>query len=138
MTLLDHILGNYEEDTPERKFAELLKEDYEQKFDSDDFDKRFNDVAGYKPVKTAAMQIAEYYLDDISDLNDSDRDDAMKSFSKAYDEVSDKKTLNVQAIMDGIVEDMIDDAELDEGDDPEDTSIEDDLDDDDDEVFDDD
>lgn len=130
MTLLDYILGNYEEGTPERKFSEILSKEYENRFNSDDFDMKFNDVAGYKPIKTAAMNIAEKYLDSITDLNDSDRDTAIKAFLSAYDEVADKNYINVHAIIDGIVEDMIDDMEL-EDDDPEDSDIIEDLDDDD-------
>lgn len=131
MTLLDLVLGNFEEGTPERVFSEILSKEYEEKFDTDDFDKKFNGVAGYKPIKTAAMKVAENYLDEISDLNGSDRDSAIKAFSEAYDD-ADKSTVNIHAIIDGIVEEIIDDSELEDDDDPEDTLIDDDIIDDDD------
>jgi hypothetical protein len=126
MTLLDLIIGNYEEGTPERVFSEILSRDYEEKFNADDFDKKFDGVAGYKPIKTAAMKVAENYLDEIADLNGSDRDSAIKAFSTAYDD-ADKGTVNIHSIMDGIVEEIIDDNEFDEDDDAEDVTIEDDI-----------
>ena len=116
-TLLDMILGNYEDGTPERAFAKIIKEDYVQKFDALEFDKSFEGVAGYKPCKTFATTIAEDYLGSFDTLDDKDREMAIDKFAKAYDEVANLKTLNIQGIIDGIVDDIVDDEEIDDDDD---------------------
>lgn len=116
-TLLDYILGNYEEGSAERAFAKIIKEDYVQKFDALEFDKSFEGVAGYKPCKTFATNIAEDYLGSFDTLDDKDREMAIDKFAKAYDEVANLRTLNIQGIIDGIVDDIVDDEEIDDDDD---------------------
>ena len=54
----------------------------------------------------------------------------MKAFSEAYDDVANKATINIHAIMDGIVDEFEDIDE--EEDDPENSSLIEDIDDDDD------
>lgn len=115
MSLLDIILGNFEENSPERIFSEILKEDYKNRFDADDFDEKFNGVAGYRPVKTAAMKVARNYVDGISDLSDDEKDIIINEFSESYDDAN-KESINIHAIMDGIINDVLDEVEDEEDD----------------------
>jgi hypothetical protein len=113
MTLLDLILNNFDKDSPEVRFSEIISKDYESKFGIEDFDTKFDGVAGYKPIRTAISDIAKSYIDTY-DLNDSDNDYVMTKFREAYDDVTDKTSINIQAIVDGIVNDLdFDDPEED-------------------------
>ena len=115
MTLLDLILGNYDEESPERKFSKLLSKEYAEHFNAEDFDNRFDGVAGYKPIQTNMLLIAKNYLMGDSSLTDNDKEYILAEFAKAYEDIADKSTVNVQAILDGIMESMdIDDADEDD------------------------
>ena len=116
MSLLDIILGNFDENSPERIFSEILKEDYKNRFNADEFDEKFNGVAGYKPVKTAAMKVANHYVNGISELNDDDKDVVLAEFSEVYDDAN-KESINIQATLDGIIGEMLDEVEDDDDDD---------------------
>lgn len=105
MELIDLILGNYDKDSPEHRFTKILKESYKDQFNIDEFDQTYNDVAGYKPIKTSIGRMASSIIDSY-ELNDDDRDYVFRKFEEAYEDVSDKTSLNVQAIIDGIVEEI--------------------------------
>jgi hypothetical protein len=105
MELIDLILGNYDKDGPEYRFTKILKESYKDQFNIDEFDQTYNDVAGYKPIKTSIGRIASSIIDSY-ELNDDDRDYVFRKFEEAYEDVADKTSLNVQAIIDGIVEEI--------------------------------
>lgn len=105
MSLLDLILGNYEKDSPEERFSKIISEGYQDKFNPDDFDERFNGVANYKPIKTNMSIIARNYIDGY-DINDADKDYVYNKFLEAYDDVSDKSSININAIIDGLIDDL--------------------------------
>lgn len=105
MELIDLILGNFDKDSKEARFSKILVESYKDKFDIVEFDTTFNDVAGYKPVKTAISQMAMSAIDSY-DLNDSDRAYAIRKFSEAYEDATDKSDINIQAIVDGIIDEI--------------------------------
>lgn len=105
MELIDLILGNYDKDSPAYRFTKILKESYKDQFNIDEFDQTYNDVAGYKPIKTSIGRIASSIIDSY-ELNDDDRDYVFRKFEEAYEDVADKTSLNVQAIIDGIVEEI--------------------------------
>lgn len=121
MELVDLILGNYDKDSPEHRFTKILKESYRDKFNIDEFDSTYNDVAGYKPVKTSMEQIAKNYIDSF-DLNDADNDYVLHKFNEAYEDVADKNTININAIIDGII-DEIDFSNADEDEDESDLAM---------------
>jgi hypothetical protein len=134
MELIDLILGNFDKDSKEARFSKILAESYKDKFNIDEFDTTFNDVAGYKPVKTAISKIAMNAIDSY-DLNDSDRAYAIRKFSEAYEDVADKSDINVQAIVDGIIDEIDFTASDDEDVNDSDVFEDDDIDSDDDDDF---
>lgn len=105
MTLLEYILGNYEKDSPEEKFSKIISENYRDTFNPDDFDERFNGVANYKPIKTNMSIIAKNYIDSY-DINDSDKDYVYNKFIETYDTIADKASININAIIDGIIDEL--------------------------------
>lgn len=132
MTLYEFLTKEFEDGTPEKAFRDIVSKDYEKRFNSDDFDTKFNDVAGYKPVKTSAMVIARNYVDGLKDMSESDKNYVIGKFSEAYDDVN-KESMNIHAILDGIVDDILEEELEDD-----DTDFEpDDDEDDDSEIFDD-
>ena len=136
MTLYEFLTKEFEDGTPEKAFRDIVSKEYEKRFNSDDFDTKFNDVAGYKPVKTSAMVIARNYVDGLKDLSESDKNYIIDKFSEAYDDVN-KESMNIHAILDGIVDDILEE-DLEDDIDFEPTDDEDGDDDDIDEIFDDD
>ena len=136
MTLYEFLTKEFEDGTPEKAFRDIVSNDYEKHFNSDDFDTKFNDVAGYKPVKTSAMVIARNYVDGLKDMSESDKNYVIDKFSEAYDDVN-KESMNIHAILDGIVDDILEE-ELEDDIDFEPDDGGDDDEDDDSEIFDDD
>lgn len=116
MTIMDLILGNFDEESPEREFSKILNKDYESKFSAEDFDTKFSNVAGYKPIKTNAVNIAKNYLQFDDMLSNSDKEYVIKEFIKAYDDVADKDSIDIRAIIDGIVDEIADTDDADDED----------------------
>lgn len=108
MTLLEVLTREFQDGTPEKAFADILQKEYYTRFNSDEFDDKFNDVAGYKPIKASAMNIAKNYVSGYDDIDEVDRTAILNKFSEAYDD-ADKNTINVHAILNGIVSDYIED-----------------------------
>lgn len=127
MELLDLILGNYDKDSPEVRFSKIIAEGYQEKFNPDEFDSSFDGVAHYKPIKTNMGMIARNYIDTY-DINEGDKDYVYGKFLEAYDEINDKSTVNVQAIIDGLIDELEFDSDDDDDNDTDDAFDDDDID----------